>query len=222
MHTVDRMLSLARAAGATPVPDLRLYAPESDRAAVAADPDLSSAPFAVLAPTSRWPGKRWPIDRFVRLAERMLRDPRLAGGAERLVIVGGPEERNQCGPLLDLAAREPRLVDRIGTTSVGGLLALVERSRLVVANDSAVLHIAVGFDRPMVALFGPTRVDRVGPYGRSADVVQHVTPADRLDHKNAESGRRLMERITVDDVLDRLHRLASSVNADTARRAAAG
>lgn len=209
MHTVDRMLALARAAGAERVADMRLYVPPADRAAVGADP-----PFAVIAPTSRWPGKRWPADRFAVVAQRLLADSRL--GIERVVLVGADHERDQCGPLLDLVSRDKRVIDRIGDTSIGGLMALIERSRLVIANDSAALHMAVGFDRPLIGLFGPTHVDRVGPYRRDADVIQKVTPADRLDHKDPAIGRSLMERITVEDVVARLDALARAPRRATA------
>ena len=60
---------------------------------------------------------------------------------------------------------------------------------------------AVGFDRPIVALFGPTRVNLVGPFRRSNDVLQHIEPGDTMDHKNAAAGRLLMERIGIDEVL---------------------
>src|SRR5262249_50852265 len=147
LHTVDRMLALARAAGAPEARDLRLYVPVADRAAAAADPDLPDATFAVIAPPPRWPGKRWPAERFAALAEQVLPEPRY--GIDRVVLVGGPSERDQCGPLLDLAQRDPRIVDRIGHTGIGALMALIERSRVVIANDSAALHMAVGFDRPL-------------------------------------------------------------------------
>jgi ADP-heptose:LPS heptosyltransferase len=94
------------------------------------------------------------------------------------------------------------VVDLVGVTSVGGLMAAVERAAIVVANDSAALHMAVGFDRPLVALFGPTRIDRVGPYGRAGDVIQKLQPGERLDHKDDRLGRGLMERITLEEVLD--------------------
>jgi ADP-heptose:LPS heptosyltransferase len=100
-----------------------------------------------------------------------------------------------------MAGREGRIVDLIGRTSVGELMALVERSALVVANDSAALHMAVGFNRPIVALFGPTRKELVGPYGRQADIVQHVEASDEMNHKDDAAGRKLMERITVEEVL---------------------
>jgi heptosyltransferase I len=195
-HTVDRMLALVQALGVRPVADMRLHTPPEDRLEAESDPDLAE-PYVVLAPTSRWPGKQWPAERFEGLAAGLLEH----GAVRRIVVVGGPDERGQCTPLLERAARDDRVVDRVGRTSVGGLMATIERASLVVANDSAALHMAVGFDRPLVALFGPTHVGRVGPYGREADVLRHVGPDDRLDHKDPASGRALMERITPGEVL---------------------
>jgi lipopolysaccharide heptosyltransferase I len=200
MHSVDRMLELLRRAGVEPAVEMRLYAPPEDRAAVASDVSLGRGDFIVVAPTSRWPGKRWAADRFATLCARLIRDD---AGAGAVVLIGSASERDQCTPLLDLAAREPRIIDRIGKTSIGTMMALIERSALVIANDSAALHMAVGFDRPLVALYGPTRVDLVGPYRRERDVVQHVTPADSLDHKDEGAGRALMDRITVNEVFER-------------------
>lgn len=154
------------------------------------------APFAVLAPTSRWPGKQWPADRFAELARRLL-----GAGVPRLVIVGGPGERSQIAPLLAWGEHEPRVIDLVGETSIARLMAIIARSLLVVANDSAALHMAVGFARPLVALFGPTRICRVGPYRREREVIQHTRPGDRFDHKDPALGRAMMERITVEEVV---------------------
>jgi lipopolysaccharide heptosyltransferase I len=194
MHAVDRMLELVRAMGIEPVCDLRLYTAWQDRAWVERDPALAGG-FVVMAPTSRWPGKRWPVERFAAVARA------LTARGERVVVVGAASERGQCGPLLELAKETSLVVDRVGGTSVGQLMALVEASRLVIANDSAALHMAVGFDRPIVALFGPTRVELVGPYGRERDVIQHLRRGDRVDHKDEASGRGLMERISVEEVV---------------------
>lgn len=198
LHAVDRMMALAHHAGADAVapPDMRLYTSPADRSAL--DPRLTDSRYALLAPTSRWEGKRWPMERFGSLATRLMDD----GFVDRVAIVGASGEREQCAPLRDLAARDSRVVDLVGATSVGGLLAAVERAAIVVANDSAALHMAVGFDRPLVALFGPTRIDRVGPYGRAHDVIQKLRPGERLDHKDDRLGRGLMERITLEEVLD--------------------
>ncbi|QOJ01744.1 MAG: glycosyltransferase family 9 protein [Phycisphaeraceae bacterium] len=202
LHAVDRMLALVHAMGITPIHDMRLYTPKPDLDAFHADPHLAGRRYALLAPGSRWPGKRWPPDRFADLAQRSLEM-----GLDAVVVVGSPGERDAMAPLLDLARREPRLIDRVGRTSVGGLMALIQHAAVVVANDSAAVHIAVGFDRPLVALYGPTRVDLVGPYRRDADVIQHARPGDRLDHKDETAGRAMMERIQTAEVADRVDRV---------------
>lgn len=195
LHTVDRMLRLAERAGAeVSVPDMRLYAdPDAVSQVVIEHPER----YAVLAPTSRWASKRWPDDRFAALAKRLL-DTRLV---ERVILVGAPGERAQCLACVTAAADHPRITDRIGSTSIAMLMALISRSSLVVANDSAALHMAVGFNRPTVALFGPTDTARVGPYRRDGDVIQHRRPDDPVDHKD-DTNVAMMERITVDEVLD--------------------
>lgn len=212
LHTVDRMLGLLEAAGIPPVRDLRLFAPAADRARASAE--FGDDRLAVLAPTSAWPGKCWPAERYAELAEALLD----AGPVDRIAIVGAGGERGQCGPLLALAARDARVRDLVGATSVGMLMALIERASLVVANDSAAVHMAVGFDRPLVALFGPTRIDLVGPYGRDADVIQAVTPAGGNRHKDEAAGRAAMALIPVRRVIEAcLARLGAPAGAGGAR-----
>lgn len=196
LHAVDRMLALVAAAGIEPVADMRLYTRERTRRKLwERHAELERGGHVVIAPTSRWAAKRWPIDRFRDLAQRLL-----AEGARRIAVVGAPGEAEQCAPLLGLAKNDPRILDLVGDLSVGELMATVENSALVVANDSAPLHMAVGFGRPTVALFGPTRTELVGPYKRDADVIQHVEPGDDFRHK-LDANAKVMERIAVGEVL---------------------
>ncbi|MEX2217333.1 MAG: glycosyltransferase family 9 protein [Phycisphaerales bacterium] len=214
LHAVDRMLELVRAAGVEPVRDMRLYTGPKERAFV--QKRLDGRRYAVIAPTSRWPGKRWPADRFAAVAEALLE----RGTVEAVAVVGGKNERDQCGPLLELASRggeatqhaalstQHRILDLVGATSVGELMAVVKSAAVVIANDSAALHMAVGFDRPSVGLFGPTRVELVGPYTGHAPppsartaVIQHLREGDRMDHKDERGGREMMERIGAEKVI---------------------
>ncbi|HHN78945.1 MAG TPA: glycosyltransferase family 9 protein [Phycisphaerales bacterium] len=193
-HAVDRMLALVAAMGLEPIADMRLHADPDELRWVEAH---APSRYAVLAPTSRWPGKQWPADRFTELARRLL-----GIGLPRVVIVGGPGEREQVAPLLEWVKHEPRATDLVGETSVARLMAIIARASLVVANDSAALHMAVGFDRPLVALFGPTRVGLVGPYRHGRDVIQHTHQGDVFDHKDEKRGRAMMQRITVEEVFE--------------------
>lgn len=206
-HTVDRMLDLLSALDVEPVRDLRLHCTQEDRAT--AEQRFGETHPVVLAPTSRWPAKRWPADRWALLADRLL-----AQGVGPLAVVGGPGEESQCAALLECARSREGIVDLVGATSVGQLMATIERSRLVIANDSAALHMAVGFDRPLVGLFGPTDLTRVGPYGRDVDVLQHIDDDQSFDHKN-EANVALMERISVEETLGAAMRRLSRASART-------
>ncbi len=210
LHTVDRMLAVLEGAGIDTTRDMRLFTPPESRAGIGAQhPQLEGGGYVVVAPTARWAAKRWAPERYARVCDRILDET----GAS-IVLVGGAGERAACVPLTAMAQRDPRVIDMIGQTSVGELMALVERCDLFLGSDSAALHAAVGFARPLVALYGPTRVDMVGPYRRELDVIQHLEPEDVLDHKDP-SAARIMERIGVDEVadacLDRLGR-GQSVN----------
>lgn len=194
-HVVDRALEIARAAGAEPVPDARLFVP---RDVLAPDPGLAGARYAVFAPTSIWAGKCWPADRFAALADRILS----AGIVDRVAVVGAERERDAAAPITRRAGADPRILDLVGRTTIAELMRLIESASLVAANDSAATHMAVGFARPLVALLGPTDAALAGPYHRLDAVVQRVTEDDRLTRracKDAGYGASLMRRITIDD-----------------------
>lgn len=196
MHTVDRMLAIAAYIGIPPVHDMRLYTPPAAQEWIS-NATWAKGDYVLIAPTSRWPGKQWPIERFTQVVDWLRR------AEVGVVVVAGRGEREQCQSLLDRFSNDGGVTDLVGTTNIGQLMACIERSRLVIANDSAALHIAVGYDRPLIALFGPTRLSRVGPYQRHNEVLQHTTPEDVMNHKLISSAA-LMQRITTDEVIGRL------------------
>ncbi|MFN7374405.1 MAG: glycosyltransferase family 9 protein [bacterium] len=196
-HAVGRMLHLLTPLGiSVPHPDMRLYAPPAARDAVASDARFGGR-FAVFAPTTRWPSKQWPAGRFVDLARGLLD----GGQVDRVVLVGARGEEPQCAELLTWAGSEPRAVNLIGQTTLGELMAVIGRSAILIGSDSAAVHMAVGFGRPLVALYGPTVAAFVGPFGRDGDVISRVHPGEVRDHKADEPGGTQMARITTQEVL---------------------
>lgn len=195
-HTVDRMCGLLASLG---IPndsrDMRLYTPAHAREFVIGHPKLAGTRYAVIAPTSRWVSKQWPDERFASVAQS------LADDGLTIAIVGSANERQHIPACLALTQSHPRVIDLVGATSIAQLMDLIEHSALVIANDSAALHIAVGFDRPTVALFGPTQLDKVGPYRREQDAIQRISAGDRLDYKD-DTTRSLMLRIPAEEVLE--------------------
>jgi hypothetical protein len=124
------------------------------------------------------PGKRWSIDRFVELADRLR-----ARGA-RVVVVGGPGED-------ELVAKLGAGADVVSASAplreVAALLAAVT---IVVANDSGLMHVASAVGTPTLGIFGPTSERLWGPTHPYAAGVR----ARGADPKTA------LDALTVDEV----------------------
>ncbi|HLP86062.1 MAG TPA: glycosyltransferase family 9 protein [Phycisphaerales bacterium] len=197
IHTVDKALALLEHLHIPALRDAHARRLTSSNAAKAwlAQQPFSTHRYAVLSPTSAWPAKQWPADRFASLAQH------LTARNITCVITGGSKEKSQVQPLLALASTSPRVIDLMGATDVAQLMATIESSALVVANDSAALHMGVGFDRPCVGLLGPTDPKLASPYGRENDIIQHIQPNDEFYFRDSRSAA-MMHRITVDEVIE--------------------
>jgi ADP-heptose:LPS heptosyltransferase len=96
----------------------------------------------------------------------------LAGSAGlKFLIIGGNAERNCAREII--AATDPgRVFSFAGETGVGELVELVRSCRTLLTNDNGPMHVAAGLKIPVVALFGPTRPEKTGPYGETHIVMQ--------------------------------------------------
>jgi len=200
LHTVDRMLGLLEAEGYQASHDMRLYTGEADRAWLTDQLDRrgigKGAGYACLAPTAQWLCKCWPIDRYVDVARRLLE-----GGnkVEGVIVLAAEGEQRMIQPMVEAFSGDPRVW--IPRTTIGQMMGIVQRARLVVCNDSAALHMAVGFDRPIVAIFGPTDPELVGPYRRQGDVLRPVEASlDGRPYRRHRDDQTLIGKLGVEEV----------------------
>ena len=204
LHTVDRLLALIEAAGIKPKCDMRLYVGETERQWLdqyLTDHHITDNGYACLAPFAQWRSKCWPIACYGEIAHRLLKTG-LAG--QHLILVSSPREQDQLQPMLDaLYRRNPNLRNHILTpkTSVGQMMALLDRTTMLVSNDSAPLHIAVGFARPIVGIYGPTDSSLVGPYQRESSVVRPALINNHsYNYRRSRDDQSLIAQITTDEV----------------------
>lgn len=122
---------------------------------------LDARPLAVLAPGAAHFTKRWPLERWLALAQR-LRDRGYG-----LMAVGGPDDRATAESLVPLAE------NAAGAFTLQETGAALARARVAVTGDTGVMHMATGVGTPVVALFGPT-VEQFGffPYRAKATVLE--------------------------------------------------
>jgi lipopolysaccharide heptosyltransferase I len=162
-HAVYRYLQMSRAIGCGDEPvEFHFPTDDADRKAVAAMlPE--NKPYAVLLPGSNWPTKRWPTAYFAELADGLRR--RL--GLEPVIAGSAGDNR---------FAEQINGINLCGKTNLRQLVALLEKARIVIANDSGPMHIAAALGRPLIALYGPTDFNLTGPYGRDDTVMRLGLP----------------------------------------------
>ena len=77
-----------------------------------------------------------------------------------IILAGGPDDEEIIGEITENLKRLgplPSLICAYGVTkSLADLAAIIQLSDLIICVDSAPMHIAVGLNKPIVALFGPT------------------------------------------------------------------
>lgn len=102
----------------------------------------------------------------------------------------------------------------VGTTSLRQSMALLARCRLLVCNDSGVMHLAAALNIPLVAIFGPQSPVKFGPWGENCRVVYRkvsCSPCRQRFFKECEPSLRgkpeCLEALTVEEVLEQISSL---------------
>ncbi|WP_308123281.1 glycosyltransferase family 9 protein [Modestobacter marinus] len=157
---------------------------------------------AVVHPGAAFPGRRWPPERFAAVARH------LADAGERVVVTGGPAERDLARHVAELAGLGEEAVLAGRTTSLQ-LAAVVAAARVVVCGDTGVAHLATAYRRPSVALFGPVSPALWGPPRRAQHVV--LWHGDGTGDPWGTELDPALARVTVDEVVDALDGLLDRV-----------
>ncbi len=169
--TVQRFLALARSPNREPLVGASIPAPElsmdDDQLAgtLTALRMVSPArPVLALCPGAEFgAAKRWPEQHFAALANRylsrdwevwLLGSAKDAGAAKRVAALC----RNRCQ-------------DFTGETTLEQAIDLLSLARLVIANDSGLMHIAAALRRPLVAVYGSSDPSATPPLAENSVVV---------------------------------------------------
>jgi heptosyltransferase-1 len=156
-HVIRKNLGLLRILGISDdritFPLARVVSPAVDsiRAALGGE-----APFALINPAAGWPNKRWPAERYGKVAAFLQQVRQLPS-----FVLWGPGERALAQAVVDASDGAARLSPPTGLTDI---LALCRAAALMVSGDTGPLHIATAAGTPTVSVFGPTDPARNGPW----------------------------------------------------------
>ncbi len=150
-HAIERYLDLSQSVGGERArADKQPVLAVDPSAAEQVDALLGKAgdPLVCIAPGSNRTTKRWLPRGFAEVAAEV------AERGLRPILIGAPRELELCREVSRLSRVKAEVM--AGKIGIPELVALVARSRALVANDSGPSHIASALNVPVVSIFGPT------------------------------------------------------------------
>ena len=198
LHTVYYLLGVLQGLGEVESffpPRLYLQAEEVEAAAALLGEAKGQGPWVGLSPGAAYgPAKRWPPERFAALGTELEK----ACGA-RLVLMGGPEDRDAAAAV---TTKIPQALDLVGHTSLRQALGVLAQIQLLITNDSGLMHAAAALNTPLVALFGSTDPTATGPFTPKATVLHHPLPCSPCLKRTCDRDYQCLLDISVPEVLD--------------------
>ncbi|MBV1775159.1 lipopolysaccharide heptosyltransferase II [Burkholderiaceae bacterium DAT-1] len=202
---VERFAILAEAKGGPvhkPVgsPRFAIDPARADAARVAQGLSLDRPVVAFCPGAEYGPAKRWPARHFAALADQLHAE----GYAVWMFGSGKDVEHTQA----IASAAQVELVDLAGKTSLDQAIDLLSLVKVVVSNDSGLMHVAAALDKPMVALYGSSSPGFTPPLTDKAEIVSLGVPCspcferqcplkhfDCMEKMDAERVRAAVKRV---------------------------
>lgn len=123
-------------------------------------PDISelknkNISYAVINPGSNEYGRRWPIENYLNIANR------LNEAGLRVVIIGGPGEK-----IAGLKGRidGDGIIDLRGKTILPDLLDVINHAKCMISNDTGPAHLSIALETPTVVIVGGGHFSSFVPY----------------------------------------------------------
>ncbi len=129
-------------------PAPQLFLPPNITLALETRFSILQDPFVALAPSAAFELKRWPLAHWKSLLELWL----AADNNINFILLGGPEDQF----LESLQQINPqRIINLAGRLSLSESAEVIKHSKLLIANDTGLLHAGEQLGRPCIALMGP-------------------------------------------------------------------
>jgi heptosyltransferase-1 len=191
-HAVDRYLRIAASLGCGTAEVSFPFPPVREKPGESARIRETLGTYAVIVPGARWDTKVWPAVNFGGIAAEL---------PWRSIVIGGRADIAKAAEVVRESGG--RAVSLAGKTDLGALVEIMRHAALVISNDSGPMHIAAGFNVPVVAIFGPTSPERTGPYGKGHLIIRSDEQCSPCFRKQCED-LRCMKGITVSRVLEKI------------------
>lgn len=153
-----------------------------------------------VCPGARWATKRWMSEGFQEVARRLVQDHKAF-----IILLGGKGDAATCQQIHQTLPNDS--LNYAGQLSLLESSAMLSFSRIVITNDTGMMHMAQAQKRPVVAIFGCTTKE-LGyfPIPENSVVVEHALSCRPCTHNGRHECPKkhydCMKKITPDQVFE--------------------
>lgn len=144
----------------------------------------------------------WFQDRFAELADKIIKKYKV-----KIVFTGSEKDLVYNKEIVSAMKNDAYIF----TGSIKEFFSVIKNSELVISVDTSAMHIAAGFDRKIISLFGAGNPLIWKPYCKNSFVIFKKNKCvSCMKHKCKFKGKRYMEcmkAITVEDVMNSVKKL---------------
>jgi heptosyltransferase-2 len=183
--------------------DLELYLPEDNEIRL-----NNAYSYIGFCPGSRHITKMWPKEYFIELGNL------LTEKGHKIVLFGGSEDRNICR---EICSEISGSIDLSNNNDLFSLAGNMQYCKLVICNDSGLMHTSVAMKVPVIAIFGST-VREFGfyPYGGKNLVLENKSlscrPCSHIGRDSCPKGHlNCLKEITPAHVLKEFNKFINTI-----------
>jgi lipopolysaccharide heptosyltransferase II len=149
-----------------------------------------------VAPGARSHTKQWTKEGFMDVCSG------LAGLPSVKVVLVGDQHDSRTSTQIVQGLGDTAVLDLCGKTGLKELTAVLEKSSLLITNDSAPMHLAWAVGTPVVAIFGPTDPARYRPMGPKDVVIRKTLECSPCRQALCKSDNECMELVSPEEVFE--------------------
>ena len=114
----------------------------------------SSRGLIIMAIGASYPKKRWPVSSWIQFSRLAI------SKGYRLAMVGDGKDEERAAYEIEKALRTSSIINAVGKLSLSELVEAVSRGDIVLSGDTGPMHIGRALGLPVVAMFGPSLVNK--------------------------------------------------------------
>lgn len=142
--------------------------------------DLSRPAVAFCPGAEYGPAKRWPAAHFAQLAREF------AARGSAVWLVGSPKDHAVAESIAQ--SSDGACINLCGRTSIAEAIDLLAAARLIVTNDSGLMHVAAAVGRPLIALYGSSSPRFTPPLSEQAHILSLEVDCSPCFERNCPLG----------------------------------